>query len=460
MVEDELELRREQSERRWAEQELADQKGMLQTIFDHAPVMITMLEDGELQMINAQIESVLGWRTEDLDAPADLLERCYPDPEVRQDVIDTIEEAPDEWRDHRPQRADGTRIGTTWKNVSLGNGRTIGFGVDISKRKRRERALEDANRRLRLALEAADAGTFEHDLTTDEVRWDERTLDLYGLPPELSVRLVSVIMERVLDEDLPALKETLHRAVEGEERYDLSFRIRRADDGEDRWIRTRGEPLWENGEIARVRGAVQDITERKKREQKLERQNDLFSKAQDIARVGAWEYDVRSDETVVTNQVYQIHGMASDSDIGPEDTIDLFHPDDQSTLQTAFRRAINEGASYDLELRMTTDDDGEERWVRTRGGPQREDEDVVWIRLAVPSEKSSARSRAASAYPISECSLGRLRIKSTDLRYEGAASYTQVGMIDWTRRGWIPDPGFQFRVRHDACAGGSGQRLL
>ena len=114
-------------------------------------------------------------------------------------------------------------------------------------------------------------------------------------------------------------------------------------------------------------------------ERELERQNDLFEKAQDLANVGAWEYDIETGRHHRTAEVVRIHGLSEEADLPPEKSIECYHPEDQSTIRDAFERAIEEGIAYDLEARLIRDD-GEQRWVRTRGEPQYEAGELVRVR--------------------------------------------------------------------------------
>jgi PAS domain S-box-containing protein len=114
-------------------------------------------------------------------------------------------------------------------------------------------------------------------------------------------------------------------------------------------------------------------------EHELERQNDLFSKAQNIASVGAWEYNLDTYESYVSDEVMRIHGLDRDATLLPEESIEYYHPDDRAAIRTAFREALEAGESYDLELRLV-DADGQQRWVRTRGEPQTDDGEIVRLR--------------------------------------------------------------------------------
>jgi len=132
--------------------------------------------------------------------------------------------------------------------------------------------------------------------------------------------------------------------------------------------------------VGRVLLTLTDITARRAHPNERDRQVDLFTKAQDIANVGAWEYDLRTDDFYWTDEVYQIYGLSTDAEVTSERGIAAYHPADRPEIQDAFQRAVDEGKSYDLELRLIDHTDTL-RWVRTRGEPQFDDDgDVVRVR--------------------------------------------------------------------------------
>lgn len=115
------------------------------------------------------------------------------------------------------------------------------------------------------------------------------------------------------------------------------------------------------------------------RERELKRQVDFLEKGQEIADVGAWEYNVRTKENLLTEEVYQIYDLPADRELTPEESIEHYHPDDRDTIREAFWGAVEEGEPYDVEVRLITAE-GDRRWVRTRGEPQHEDGAVVRVR--------------------------------------------------------------------------------
>jgi PAS domain S-box-containing protein len=133
-----------------------------------------------------------------------------------------------------------------------------------------------------------------------------------------------------------------------------------------------------------------DITDERRRQEQLDRKNDLFKRAQESANVGAWEYDIQQDQTIWTDQVYDIYNHRRDQPPDNEELIELHHPDDRPLLREAFQNAVENGEPYDLELRLQLTD-GETRWVRTRGQPQTEDGEQVRIRGAIQDITESKR---------------------------------------------------------------------
>lgn len=133
---------------------------------------------------------------------------------------------------------------------------------------------------------------------------------------------------------------------------------------------------WRLSALLRLR--EQSLTLRT-RERELERQVDLFERAQDIANVGAWEYDVDADEALWTDEVYRIHGLPEDTVPSPEVSLQHYHPNDRPVIEAAFEAAVEDGDPYDVEVRLIDADDTE-RWVRTRGEPQYTDGELTRIR--------------------------------------------------------------------------------
>ena len=105
----------------------------------------------------------------------------------------------------------------------------------------------------------------------------------------------------------------------------------------------------------------------------------LFEKAQDIADVGAWEYDIGTGTLWWSEQVRRIHGLLPDEQPSIAESLERYVPEDRAVVEAAFQRAIEDGDPYDVEVRLDEAGDGR-RWIRTRGEPEFEDGTVVRVR--------------------------------------------------------------------------------
>jgi PAS domain S-box-containing protein len=133
---------------------------------------------------------------------------------------------------------------------------------------------------------------------------------------------------------------------------------------------------WRLQALLRLRD--QSLTLRK-RERQLERQVDLFEKAQDISNVGAWEYDIETETTWFTEEAHRIYGVPIDEEPSVTEGLDLYHSENRPIIRDAFEKAVAGEESFDLEFRLT-EMDGAERWVRTRGEAQYRDGEPSLVR--------------------------------------------------------------------------------
>ncbi|MFA9517403.1 PAS domain S-box protein [Halopenitus sp. H-Gu1] len=150
-----------------------------------------------------------------------------------------------------------------------------------------------------------------------------------------------------------------------DQEHTVEFRARHAD-GSWRWLEVRGRNLLDDPVIEGVMVNVRDITERKEREQDLERQEFLFRRVQDIADIGVWEYDIQKEELSWSDGVRPILGVEDDFELTIEKGLEFYHPEDRDEIRRVFNEAIEDGTEYDRELRIVRPDDTV-RYVRSYG---------------------------------------------------------------------------------------------
>ena len=179
--------------------------------------------------------------------------------------------------EYRVVRPDGTTLwlrghGTVVARTPAGKAhRLVSIVADITERRLAEQALLESEERLRIASESAQIGIWDYDLTTDTLRWDDRTRALFGLSYDAPVSY-DVFLAGLHPEDRDAIHAANQRALDptGGGEYDIEYRTVGLDDGITRWIAAKGKCYFENGRAVRYIGTVLDIG-RAKRSEELQR---------------------------------------------------------------------------------------------------------------------------------------------------------------------------------------------
>jgi PAS domain S-box-containing protein len=141
-------LREHLAERKRAEEDLKRQTEILQTIFDHIPLVICLTDStAGIKMVNRQWHEMLGWTMEEA-RNRNILAEFYPDPADRQRVLEFIGQASGKWADFKVRVRDGRILDISWANIRLSDGMSIGIGQDVTDRKRQEQAREAYASRL------------------------------------------------------------------------------------------------------------------------------------------------------------------------------------------------------------------------------------------------------------------------------------------------------------------------
>jgi diguanylate cyclase (GGDEF)-like protein/PAS domain S-box-containing protein len=93
-----------------------------------------------------------------------------------------------------------------------------------------------------------------------------------------------------------------------------------------------------------------------------ERTADLL-RAQQVAHIGSWRLDLRTQDLYWTPETYRLFGVPDGQALRLHDFVQHIHPDDQDRVLSAWDQALKDG-SYDIEHRIITD--GPTVWLRER----------------------------------------------------------------------------------------------
>lgn len=307
------ELSKEQKEREASRR----QAEILQAIFDHIPVMISFVDSsGRLLLVNKEWERVLGWSFREGQG-YDFLAEAYPDPESRREVLEFMQKAEQRWQDFRTRTRDGRVIDTSWLRVALSNGTRIGFGLDLTERKRLEKGISTSEALLTEGERLSHTGSWALNLSSGKLFWSAETFRIYGLEPGQETAPHPLFREMLHPADRAAAEKTVHpgdrpviemnldQAIAERGNFEASHRVVRPD-GSERIVHVLGQPVFgASGEILEYVGVVMDETDRLLADERLRRSHE------DLRALSEHLRTVREEEGArIAQQVHDEIGQA------------------------------------------------------------------------------------------------------------------------------------------------------
>lgn len=132
--------------------------------------------------------------------------------------------------------------------------------------------IKSNEERLSLAQEAGEIGTFDWDLRTGKMIWNEKLEAVYGLPPGKFSGRLKDWREYVHPEDVGRCETEIGAAIRQKSlSWESEYRIFRVDTHEQRWLYAKARLGFdESGEVIRMLGVNIDITDRKLKDAALQ----------------------------------------------------------------------------------------------------------------------------------------------------------------------------------------------
>jgi len=211
------------------------------------------------------------------------------DPEAFLNRVRELYNQPDAWDDCEIGLKDNRTLERHSTGLRNQNGEYLGrvwFFRDISARKQAERALQSSEERFRQLAENICEVFWIMPASTDEILyvspayeqvWGRTCASLYERPMSWT--------EAIHPDDVERAHSTLARQIKGEP-VESEYRIR-TPDGQEKWIRDRAFPIRDQeGQLIRIVGVAEEITQRKRYEAELTSTNRALNQAQKMEAIG------------------------------------------------------------------------------------------------------------------------------------------------------------------------------
>jgi PAS domain S-box-containing protein len=224
--------------------------------------------------------------------------------------------------------------------------------------------LREAEARVTVAADSADAGLWAMDSATGVFWASERAREIFGYAPDEAVT-IERLRAMVYPDDWHVVREAIEGRGTGGDRVNLDYRIV-LPDGRVRWVSSRGRrQLDASGQPIRITGATIDITERRETEEAFRRSEARLASGADLAGLAFYEVDFGGGAAYVDVRFREICGVPPE--VRGLAAVDFWaehlHPDDRARV-LAVRERIHDGSVDEaaVEYRFLHPVRGE-RWI-------------------------------------------------------------------------------------------------
>jgi len=300
-------------------------------------------------------------------------------PEDQPDVIAAIQAAIRDKRmfefEHRVRKADGSVGWTSSRAVPIlaDNGDVVewlGAASDVTSRVLAEQKLRESEDRLRRFGEASQDVLWIRE--ANSLQWTYLTPafeTIYGVSRDeaLTGNNYRSWLDLVAPDDREHANDNIRRVRAGEH-VTFEYRIHRPADGALRWLRNTDFPIVDpSGDVILIGGIGHDITEIKLRQAELEASEERLSNATQVARLGLWDWNVRTGAIYWSDEHFRMEGYGVGEVVPSYETwAARIHPDDRVDTESALQRAMKLHKEFAHEFRVIHPDKSV-HWLSGRG---------------------------------------------------------------------------------------------
>jgi PAS domain S-box-containing protein len=220
-----------------------------------------------------------------------------------------------------------------------------------AERKRAEEALRQSEAYLAEAQHLSHTGSFGWRPSTGEIIWSEETFRIFQFDRSTKPT-VELILRRIHPEDSASVKETVERASQDGKDFDHEYRLVMPDNSV-KYVHVVARALSDKSGRIEFVGAVMDVTEGKRVEEKLRQNQAYLHESQRLGHTGSWAYNVSSGALFASPELLRIFGRDPSQE---EPTLEILrgsvHPEDRAYVDETIDKAMREKTDFGFDHRI------------------------------------------------------------------------------------------------------------
>jgi len=253
-----------------------------------------------------------------------------------------------------------------FKNPDMGSKYVIGTIRDISERK----SVEE---RFRIAAGVATDIIYEWKVDDDRLDWFGDIETILGFEPGEFSRDIDSWLAVIHPDDRDRLVAAVERHKKTLQPIYEEYRVVKKDGSLMYWVDRALPVIDSKGNPSRWIGVCRDVTEETEARKSLSKTVATLEKAQQIGRLGSWEWDYLEDELHWSAESYRLFGFEPfEVRMNYEKYMAMVHPEDSEEFAETLDEVMNSGTYYETEHRIIRAD-GETRTVLAIGEVSRDE---------------------------------------------------------------------------------------
>lgn len=360
--------------RKKIEQDLSKREQELENLADNAPDLIFRIDrqmrhvfvnQRVLDMTGLQREACLGRTNREMGFPSelcDLLEETFH----KTFEMQKMQEVDFTFQSPIGPRVLLMRVVPEFSDDGSVN-TILGITRDITDLKKIEEKLSESEIRRKKAERMSRIGHVEFDVKDSTIFWSEVMYDIYGREISLGPPSYKQIISFHDPEDAEKLKKGIKKAIQDAKPYEMDLKVN-VDSTNTSYVHVIGKPIKnDKGNVVKIIGTVQDITQRKQVESVLQKSEHQLKLAQEASNVVSLEINNQTGSIGWIGNINMIFGQISENEINTMDKfLKQIHPEDQENVRNVIQTCINNQDELWIEHRIINPD-GTIKWVEEIG---------------------------------------------------------------------------------------------
>lgn len=227
--------------------------------------------------------------------------------------------------------------------------------------------IEESRTALRLAINAANFGTWFIHSGTREFITDARLKELFGYYPEEPLSIEQALAQ-ITEEFRPIVAAKLENAIYNNGDYDVTYPVIGLHDNKLRWLRAIGNLKADpSGTFSAFTGVVMEITDQYLATKRIEEAEEGLRMAVQSAELATWHMNEKLGIISASARFNELFGFKNEEEITFDDAVRQILPEYRQLVGDAVAASFKDGADFKIEYPVVGFHDGKQRWVRSLG---------------------------------------------------------------------------------------------